>query len=386
MLYLLYARLAEHHHYVPALNLLKYLTFRSGMSLATAQIVVISMGSRFIRWMQTKQGKGQPIRADGIQRHIIEKAGTPTMGGLMILAGLMVGTLIWADLTNVYVWVALLVTGCFGVLGFLDDYSKVTKQSTDGLSGFARLAIEFLVAFVAVFAMVRMTMPGPPAAGFTHWLYESITLDHASAQSTSLAFPVFKSLLFNLGWFYLIFAGVVIVGAANAVNFTDGLDGLAIVPVMIAAAAFAIIAYLVGNFVFAEYLKVHFVPGVGELAVFTSAIIGSGLGFLWYNAPPAKIFMGDTGSLALGGALGTVAVACKHEIVLAIVGGLFVAEALSVIIQVGYFKRTGRRVFLMAPIHHHFEKLGWAESTVVVRFWIVAIVLALIGLATLKLR
>ncbi len=386
MLYLLYARLAEHHHYVPVLNLLKYLTFRSGMSLATAQIVVVSMGSRFIRWMQTKQGKGQPIRSDGIQRHIIEKAGTPTMGGLMILAGLLVGTLIWADLTNVYVWVAILVTACFGVLGFLDDYSKVTKQSTDGLSGFARLAIEFLVAFVAVFAMVRMTMPGPPAAGFTHWLYALITLDHASAQSTSLAFPVFKSLLFNLGWFYLIFAGVVIVGAANAVNFTDGLDGLAIVPVMIAAAAFAVIAYLVGNFVFAEYLKVHFVPGVGELAVFTSAIIGAGLGFLWYNAPPAKIFMGDTGSLALGGALGTVAVACKHEIVLAIVGGLFVAEALSVIIQVLYFKRTGRRVFLMAPIHHHFEKLGWAESTVVVRFWIVAIVLALIGLATLKLR
>jgi phospho-N-acetylmuramoyl-pentapeptide-transferase len=386
MLYLLYARLAEHHHYVPILNLLKYLTFRSGMSLATAQIVVVSMGSRFIRWMQTKQGKGQPIRTDGIQRHIIEKAGTPTMGGLMILAGLMVGTLIWADLSNVYVWVAILVTGSFGVLGFLDDYAKVTKQTTEGVSSLLRLGIEFLVALVAVFAMVRMTISGPPAAGFTHWLMDVVTLHQASPQSTSLAFPIFKSLLFNLGWFYLIFAGVVIVGAANAVNFTDGLDGLAIVPVMIAAATFAIIAYLVGNFVFAEYLKVHFVPGVGELAVFCGSIIGAGLGFLWYNAPPAKIFMGDTGSLALGGALGTVAVACKHEIVLAIVGGLFVAEALSVIIQVAYFKRTGRRVFLMAPIHHHFEKLGWAESTVVVRFWIVAIVLALIGLATLKLR
>ena len=370
MLYFLYARFAEHHHYVPVLNLLKYLTFRTGLSIATAQLVVVAMGSRFIRWMQARQGKGQPIRKDGIERHVIEKAGTPTMGGLMILAGMVIGTLIWADLANVYVWVALLVTASFGLLGFLDDYAKVTKQTTDGVSGTMRLGIEFLIAIGATFAMIKLAAPTP----------------HIGGLSTSLTFPVFKALMIDLGWFYLPFAGVVIVGAANAVNFTDGLDGLAIVPVMIAAATFGVIAYLVGNFKFADYLQVHFVPGVGELAVFCGAVIGSGMGFLWYNAPPAKIFMGDTGSLALGGALGTVAVACKHEIVLAIVGGLFVMELLSVVIQVAYFKRTGRRVFLMAPIHHHYEKLGWAESTVVIRFWIVAIMLAMIGLATLKLR
>jgi phospho-N-acetylmuramoyl-pentapeptide-transferase len=369
MLYLLYLQLSEHHHYVPVLNLLKYLTFRTGMSIVTAQLIVVSMGSRFIRWMQAKQGKGQPIRADGIQRHIIEKAGTPTMGGLMILAGLLGGTLLWSDLANVYVWCVILVTVGYGMLGFLDDYAKVTKQSVDGLSGVSRLAIEFLVALAAVVLMVWFGPQGPEP--------------HLS---TSLALPIFKKVLFNLSWFYLVFAGLVVVGSANAVNFTDGLDGLAIVPVMIAAATFGVIAYLVGNFKFAEYLQVHFAPGVGELAVFAGGVIGAGLGFLWYNAPPARIFMGDTGSLALGGALGAIAVACKHEIVLAIVGGLFVAEALSVIIQVAYFKRTGRRVFLMAPIHHHFEKLGWAESTVVIRFWIVAIVLAMLGLATLKLR
>ena len=370
MLYFLYARFAEHHHYVPVLNLLKYLTFRTGLSIATAQLVVVLMGSRFIRWMQARQGKGQPIRKDGIERHIIEKAGTPTMGGLMILAGMIIGTLIWADLGNIYVWVALLVTASFGLLGFLDDYAKVTKQTTDGVSGTMRLGIEFAIAIVAALAMIKLAAPTP----------------HIGGLSTSLTFPVFKALMIDLGWFYLPFAGVVIVGAANAVNFTDGLDGLAIVPVMIAAATFGVIAYLVGNFKFADYLQVHFVPGVGELAVFCGAIIGSGMGFLWYNAPPAKIFMGDTGSLALGGALGVVAVACKHEIVLAIVGGLFVMELLSVVIQVAYFKRTGRRVFLMAPIHHHYEKLGWAESTVVIRFWIVAIMLAMVGLATLKLR
>jgi phospho-N-acetylmuramoyl-pentapeptide-transferase len=370
MLYFLYLRFAEHQHYVPVLNLLKYLTFRTGMSVATGQLVVVCMGSRFIRWMQARQGKGQPIRKEGIQRHIIEKAGTPTMGGLMILAGMIIGTLVWADLTSVYVWAAVLLTAVFGLLGFMDDYAKVTKQTTEGVSSMARLGIEFLAAFAVVFAMIRYGAPTP----------------HEPALATSLTFPVLKGLMINLGWFYLAFAGVVIVGAANAVNFTDGLDGLAIVPVMIAAATFGLIAYLVGNFKFAEYLQVHFVSGVGEMAVFCGAIIGAGMGFLWYNAPPAKIFMGDTGSLALGGALGVVAVACKHEIVLAIVGGLFVMELLSVVIQVGYFKRTGRRVFLMAPIHHHFEKLGWAESTVVVRFWIVAIMLAMVGLATLKLR
>jgi phospho-N-acetylmuramoyl-pentapeptide-transferase len=370
MLYLLYLRLAEHHHYVPVLNLLRYLTFRTGMSIVTAQAIVVAMGSRFIRWMQAKQGKGQPIRKEGIERHIIEKAGTPTMGGLMILAGLIGSTLIWGDLTSVYVWATLSITAIYGLLGFLDDYAKVTKQTTEGVSGRVRLALEFLAAFAVTAAMIRFSAPTPGTPGL----------------SMSIAFPLFKAALINIGWFYLFFAGFVIVGAANAVNFTDGLDGLAIVPVMIAAAAFGVIAYLVGNRIFADYLEVHFVPGVGELSVFCGAVIGAGLGFLWYNAPPAKIFMGDTGSLALGGALGAVAVACKHEIVLAIVGGLFVAEALSVIIQVAYFKRTGRRVFLMAPIHHHFEKLGWAESTVVIRFWIVAIVLAMLGLATLKLR
>ena len=339
------------------------------MSVVTAQVIVVAMGSRFIRWMQSVQGKGQPIRTDGIARHITEKAGTPTMGGLMILAGLIGSTLIWGDLNSAYVWVAIFVTASFGLLGFLDDYSKVTKQTTDGLSGPMRLGIEFAVAALAAFAMITLGAPSP-----------------TPHLSTSLTFPVFKELIFDLGWFYIAFAAVVVVGAANAVNFTDGLDGLAIVPVMIAAATFGVFAYLIGNKVFAGYLQEHFAPGVGELAVFCGAIIGSGLGFLWYNAPPAKIFMGDTGALALGGAIGVVAVACKHEIVLAIVGGLFVAEALSVIIQVAYFKRTGRRVFLMAPIHHHFEKLGWAESTVVIRFWIIALMLAGVGLATLKLR
>ena len=370
MLYWLYQRLAEHHHYVPVLNLLRYLTFRGGMAVATAQLVVVMMGSRFIRWMKAKQGKGQPIRADGIERHVIEKAGTPTMGGLMFLAGITASTLLWADLTNIYVWAVLLVTLGFGALGFTDDYAKVTKQSTAGISGRARLAIEAGLAMLAVYLMIRFGQPSPDGAGL----------------STSLAFPVFKRALLDLGWFYLALGGFVIVGASNAVNFTDGLDGLATVPVMIAAATFGLIAYMVGNKLFAGYLELHFVPGAGELAVICSAIVGSGLGFLWYNAPPARIFMGDCGALALGGALGAIAVATKHEIVLGIVGGLFVIETVSVIIQVLWFKRTGRRVFLMAPIHHHFERLGWSESTVVIRFWIVAVMLALIGLSTLKLR
>ena len=263
MLYLLYLRLVEHHHYVPVLNLLKYLTFRTGMTVVTAQLVVVAMGSRFINWMQARQGKGQPIRTDGIQRHVIEKAGTPTMGGLMILAGVVVGTLVWGDLTNVYVWVALVITALFGLLGFLDDYAKVARQTTAGVSGYARLAVEFVIAAAGVLAMIRY---GPPQTG-------------AGGLATSVAFPVFKALVINLGWFYLVFAGFVIVGAANAVNFTDGLDGLAIVPVMIAAAAFGLIAYLVGNHVFADYLEVHFVPGVGEMSVFCGALIGAGLGF-----------------------------------------------------------------------------------------------------------
>ena len=370
MLYWLYQRLAEHHHYVPVLNLLRYLTFRGGMAVATAQLVVVAMGSRFIRWMKARQGRGQPIRAEGIERHIIEKAGTPTMGGLMFLAGITVSTLLWADLSNVYIWASLLVTLGFGFLGFMDDYAKVTKQSSAGVSGRMRLVIEAVLAMLAVYLMVRFGQPSPENAHL----------------STSLAFPIFKRALVDLSWFYLAFGAFVIVGASNAVNFTDGLDGLATVPVMIAAATFGLIAYLVGNFVFAGYLELHFVPGVGEMAVFCAAIVGSGLGFLWYNAPPARIFMGDCGALSLGGALGAVAVATKHEIVLAIVGGLFVVETVSVIIQVLWFKRTGRRVFLMAPIHHHFERLGWSEPTVVIRFWVVAIMLAMLGLATLKLR
>jgi len=288
----------------------------------------------------------------------------------MILAGLIIGTLLWADLRNVYVWAVLLVTSAYGILGFTDDYAKVTKQTTAGLSGPMRLVVEGGLAMVAVYLMVRFGQPSPEGASL----------------STSLAFPVLKKALIDLSWFYLPFGAFVIVGASNAVNFTDGLDGLATVPVMIAAATFGLIAYLVGNFVFANYLGLHFVPGVGEVGVFCAAMVGSGLGFLWYNAPPARIFMGDCGALSLGGALGAVAVATKHEIVLAIVGGLFVAETVSVIVQVLWFKRTGRRVFLMAPIHHHFERLGWSEPTVVIRFWIFAIVLAMVGLATLKLR
>ena len=369
MLYWLYQQLAA-DGYVPFLNLLKYQTFRTGMALFTAQLVVVAMGSRFIRWMQAKQGKGQPIRADGIERHVVEKAGTPTMGGVMILAGLLVGTLLWSDLSNVYVWAVILVTAGYGVLGFTDDYAKVTKQSTAGVSGKIRLLMEAAIAIAAVALMVIFGTSPPETPEL----------------STSVAFPIFKQLLMPLGWFYLAFGAFIIVGAANAVNFTDGLDGLATVPVMIAAAAFGFIAYLVGNYVFAQYLKLHFVPGVGEVAVYCGAMIGAGLGFLWYNAPPAKIFMGDTGSLALGGGIGAVAVATKHEIVLGIIGGLFVMETLSVMIQVASFKLTGKRVFRMAPIHHHFEKLGWSESTVVIRFWIIAVMLALLGLATLKLR
>ena len=369
MLYWLYEQMSAGGH-IPVLNLLKYVTFRTGMALFTAQIVVVLMGSRFIRWMQAKQGKGQPIRADGIARHVVEKAGTPTMGGVMILAGLLVGTLLWSDLSNVYVWAVILVTVGYGILGFTDDYAKVTKQTTDGISGRVRLVLEALIALAAV-ALIVIYGGRPP---------ESPEL------ATSVAFPIFKGLLLDMGWFYLAFGAFIIVGAANAVNFTDGLDGLATVPVMIAAAAFGLISYLVGNYVFATYLQLHFVPGVGEIGVFCGAMIGAGLGFLWYNAPPAKIFMGDTGSLALGGALGTVAVATKHEIVLGIIGGLFVLETLSVMIQVASFKLTGKRVFRMAPIHHHFEKLGWSESTVVIRFWIIAVMLAIFGLATLKLR
>ena len=370
MFYLLYLQFADLAQDYPLLNLLQYQTVRVGLALFTGLIVAIAMGSRFIDWMRAKQGRGQPIRKDGPESHLLNKQGTPTMGGLMILAGVFAGTLLWADLTNPFVWVALLVTGGYGLLGFLDDYDKVTKQHHAGLTGKQKLAAQFAVALIAGALLVAFADPSPTSPNL----------------QTSIAFPFFKEVLLNLGWFYVAFAAFTIVGFSNAVNLTDGLDGLAIVPVMMAAAAFGVISYLVGNFVFSEYLQVHHAPGAGELAIFCAAIIGGGVGFLWYNAPPAKIFMGDTGSLALGGALGTVAVSTKHELVLGIIGGLFVIEAASVMIQVAYFKATGKRIFLMAPIHHHFEKLGWAESTVVIRFWIVAAMLALIGLSTLKLR
>jgi phospho-N-acetylmuramoyl-pentapeptide-transferase len=315
--------------------------------------------------LRMRQGKGQPIREDGPASHLVTKKGTPTMGGLMILSGLTVSTVLWANPSNPYVWIVLGVTLGFGLIGFYDDYLKVTRQTHSGFSGRLRLGIEALIAAAACLAISQL--------GKVPF-------------STSLTFPFFKDLIFNLGWFFVIFGMFVIVGAGNAVNLTDGLDGLAIVPVMIAAASYVAIAYLAGNSVFADYLQIHYVAGTGELAVLCGAVIGAGLGFLWFNAPPASIFMGDTGSLALGGLLGTVAVATKHEITLAIIGGLFVLEAVSVIVQVASFKLTGRRVFRMAPIHHHFEQLGWTESQIVIRFWIVAIVLALAGLATLKLR
>lgn len=369
MFYLLYLYFADVAQDYPLLNLIQYQTVRVGLATATALIVAVAMGSRFIAWMRVKQGKGQPIREEGPVSHL-SKVGTPTMGGLMILAGIAVAVFLWGDLTSPYIWIVSFVTAAYAVLGFVDDYAKVTKQSSAGLTSRQKLAAQTVVAVIAGTLTVL-------------WMYASPTSPNLE---TSIAFPFFKAVLLNIGWFYVLFAAFTIVGFSNAVNLTDGLDGLATVPVMMAAGAFGVISYLVGNFLFSDYLQVHHVPGAGELAVFCGAIIGAGAGFLWYNAPPARIFMGDTGSLALGGALGAIAVATKHELVLGIVGGLFVIEALSVMIQVGYFKATGKRVFLMAPIHHHFEKMGWPEPTVVIRFWIVAGMLALIGLSTLKLR
>jgi phospho-N-acetylmuramoyl-pentapeptide-transferase len=357
--------LSEFSASINAFNVFRYITFRTGGATATAMLVVFWLGPWIIRQLRLKQGKGQPIRDDGPQSHLITKRGTPTMGGLMILFGVIVSTLLWANLHNPYVWVVLLVSVGFGMIGFYDDYLKVTKQSHKGFSGKLRLAIEALIAGVACLIIAKVAAP---------------------ALATKLALPFVKDILIDLGLFFVVFGAFVIVAAGNAVNLTDGLDGLAIVPVMIAAATFGFIAYLSGNAVFANYLQIHFVPGTGELAIICGALIGAGIGFLWFNAPPAQIFMGDTGSLALGGLLGTIAVATKHEIVLVIVGGLFVLEALSVIIQVASFKLTGKRVFKMAPIHHHFEQLGWTEPQVVIRFWIISVVLALIGLATLKLR
>ena len=350
---------------IAILNIFRYITFRAGGAIMTALFIAFVFGPGMIRWLRAHQVKGQPIRTDGPARHILEKQGTPTMGGLLILISCVGATLLWADLTQIYVWLILFVTLSFGLLGFVDDYLKVTKRSPHGVSARMKLAIQFAVAILASLAAMKFEEP---------------------ALSGTVAIPFLKNVLLPLGWGFVIFGALVIVGASNAVNLTDGLDGLAIVPVIIAAMAFALIAYLVGNVKFADYLQLHYISGTGELAVFLAALVGGGLGFLWYNAPPAMVFMGDTGSLSLGGALGGVAVATKHEIVLAIVGGLFVAEAASVIVQVASFRMTGRRIFRMAPIHHHFEELGWREPTIVIRFWIISVILALVGLSTLKLR
>ena len=346
------------------LNVFKYITFRTGGAIFTALLFVMLLGPGIIDLLRVKQGKGQPIRSDGPQTHL-SKIGTPTMGGLMILAGVLVATLLWSNLSNMYVWTVLLVTLGYGAIGFYDDYLKITKRTTSGFSSKVRVSLEVALAGIATYVIVTIGSPG---------------------FSDALTIPFFKNVLIDLGPFFVLFGILVIVGAGNAVNLTDGLDGLAIVPVMIVAATFGLIAYLSGRVDFAKYLQIHYVAGAGELAIICGALIGAGLGFLWFNAPPAMIFMGDTGSLALGGALGAIAVAIKHEIVLAIVGGLFVLETMSVIIQVVSFKLTGKRVFRMAPLHHHFEQKGWKESTVVVRFWIISVILALIGLATLKLR
>ncbi len=350
---------------VAAFNVFRYITFRTAGAVVTALFFVFLFGPGMIAGLRIRQGKGQPIREDGPASHLVTKKGTPTMGGLMILAGSVISILLWSNLSNGYVWAVLFVTVSFGAIGLYDDYLKVKRTSHKGFSGRQRLILEAIIAAIACFFIAMITDP---------------------TISTSLLFPFVKGLALNLGWFFVIFGAFVVVAAGNSVNLTDGLDGLAIVPVMVAAACFGLIAYLVGSQTFADYLLINHVPGTAELAVVCGALIGAGLGFLWFNAPPAQIFMGDTGSLALGGALGSIAVATKHEIVLAIIGGLFVLETVSVIVQVVSFRLTGKRVFKMAPIHHHFEHLGWTESQVVIRFWIISFVLALIGLSTLKLR
>jgi phospho-N-acetylmuramoyl-pentapeptide-transferase len=346
-------------------NLFRYTTFRAGAACLTALLVALLLGGRVIRWLRRLQRDGQPIREDGPERHLLEKKGTPTMGGVLILFSLGISTLLWVDLRNRYVWAVLFVTYGYGVLGFVDDYLKLSRHTHKGVPGRVKLLVQAVIGLIAAV-----------------WI-TSVTREPLASE---LAIPVFKEVLIPLGHAFPIFAALVMMGSSNAVNLTDGLDGLAIVPTIICAGVFALIAYLVGNRIFAEYLQLNPVAGVDQLCVFCSALVGAGLGFLWFNAPPAAVFMGDIGSLSLGGALGAVAVATKHEIVLTIVGGLFVVETVSVIIQVGWFKRTGRRVFLMAPLHHHFEKKGWSEPTIVIRFWIISMILALVGLATLKIR
>ncbi len=345
-------------------NLLRYQTFRTGGAVMTALLVCFVFGPAIIRWLKSRQGAGQPIRTDGPETHL-KKQGTPTMGGVMILLAVIISTLLWVDLTNAYTWIVLLVTVGFGAVGFGDDYLKLTKRNSKGLSGRLKLVLQVAIAALASLLIAMVTR---------------------QPLSTELALPFLKDVLINLGYFFPFFAVFVIVGASNAVNLTDGLDGLAIVPIMIATGCFGLIAYLVGNLIFANYLQLQHVAGAGELLVFCGALVGASLGFLWFNAPPAMVFMGDTGSLSVGAALGSIAIITKHEIVLAIIGGLFVLETVSVIVQVASFKMTGKRVFRMAPLHHHFEKKGWAEPTVVIRFWIIAAILALVGLSSLKLR
>jgi phospho-N-acetylmuramoyl-pentapeptide-transferase len=346
-------------------NLFRYITFRTGGAVLTALVISFVVGPPLIRWLRERQGEGQPIRPDGPPSHLLRKRGTPTMGGTLILLALTLATLLWADLSNGYVWVVLLITLGFGGIGLVDDWTKLTHRSSHGISARLKLLLQSLIALLAAVCIALLT--GNPLG-------------------TGLAIPFFKDVLVPLHVLFFPFAALVMVGASNAVNLTDGLDGLAIVPTMIACSCFALIAYLVGNAIFANYLGIPFVPGSGELAVFCGAMVGASLGFLWFNAPPAMVFMGDTGSLSAGGALGAVAVVTKHELVLAMVGGLFVLETVSVVVQVASFKLTGKRVFRMAPLHHHFEQKGWEEPTIVIRFWIIAVILALIGLSTLKLR
>jgi phospho-N-acetylmuramoyl-pentapeptide-transferase len=361
---MLYTLLAPFADTFPGINLFRYLTFRTGGAIMTALLISFLIGPTVIRWLKSKQRGSSNIREDVPEGHLV-KAGTPTMGGFLILVALVLSTLLWADIKNHYVWIVLLVTVGFGAIGFADDYLKLTKRNSKGLPGKMKLLAQFIIGTAA--ALWFMSVTNEPL-------------------SSGLAIPFLKDTLINLSWFFLPFALFVMIGASNSVNLTDGLDGLAIVPVMIAAGCFGFIAYLVGNTVYAGYLGIHYVEGSGELAVFCGAVLGAGLGFLWFNAPPAMVFMGDTGSLSLGGALGAISIVTKHEIVLAIIGGLFVLETVSVIVQVASFKMTGKRVFAMAPLHHHFEKKGWKEPTIVIRFWIIAAILALVGLATLKLR
>ena len=346
------------------LNVFKYITFRIGLSVVTSLIIIFLIGNPLINYFAKKQITG-PIRQDGPIDHIIKKSGTPTMGGLMILIGIITSTIMWADLNNIYIWIVLFVCTSLGLLGFLDDYLKIKHKNSIGINAKLKFLGQLLISLVAILILIYFT-------------------DHQTL--TNLYFPFFKNLVLQMGIFFIPFGIFVIIGSSNAVNLTDGLDGLVTVPVILVAACFAFISYVTGNIVFSEYLLITYIKDAGEVAVFCGAIIGSCIGFLWFNAPPAKIFMGDTGSLALGGSLGGIGIITKHEIVLAITGGLFVLEAVSVIVQVISYKLTGKRIFKMAPIHHHFEKKGWAESTIVVRFWIISIILAMIGLATLKLR